>query len=356
MFNKKPLFMKKNFILFCLSLLLIIACSPKSDYNNSVYITYKDFKEVEKLESNVLIFDSLIMKPFSMQKHDTVLIIRNLNTEKIFQLFNLNTDKEIGQRISVGQGPNEMLSPFFVSCDTAIILFDMSNSTISKFTVEDFIHEKDPTPYEKIKLAEQILSEIVMLGDEIIGSLYHSEAPYYKFDENGNKTTPFGSYPVSNLSYSESELASAYFSAITSNSLDKVAVSHFWSDLISIYDKNGTLIKNIHGPEHFYPHLKTFDENGMTFSKAVPGKSRDAFYCPISIGNNLFVLFNGKDPYEKEYNTLSKRILVYSWDGVPQKIYELDRGVSRIIVDEKNKKIYGITSDPEYMILEFSYS
>ena len=151
------------------------------------------------------------------------------------------------------------------------------------------------------------------------------------------------------------EIVEAYRPVLTSNLTDKVAVCYYWTDLIEIYDKEGKLDKRIHGPEHIYPHFEGHIDGEMSFSKTVPGRSRDAFYCPVSVGDNIFVLFNGKFPNEEGYNVLANQIFVFDWDGKPQKIYELDRGISNMDVDEKNKKIYGISDDPEYQVIEFSY-
>lgn len=73
------------------------------------------------------------------------------------------------------------------------------------------------------------------------------------------------------------------------------------------------------------------------------------------MGDEFFVLFSGKSMDEENYNILSDEIFVFSWDGIPKKILSLDQGVFAFTVDEKNKKIYGISNTPEYHIVEFAY-
>jgi hypothetical protein len=344
-----------HFIVVSVLSFFLAACSWQNKYQHSESIDLNDFKTIEQLKGNVVAFDSIIMKPWLLQVYDTLLITCNLNTDKLLHVFDLKNRKQIAQRISMGQGPTEMLNPFFIPNDSVIMLFDLGKSIISKYDIRDFVASSDPFPFEQIKLNEGIMSEMVLVEDGIIGSPYHPEYAFYKFDKSGNNVNSFGERPVSDITYSDIEIVSAYRAGLTSNSIDKVAVCYYWTDLIEIYAKDGKLEKRIHGPEHFYPHFKGFTEGGMIYSKTIPGQSRDAYYSPVSVGENIFVLFNGKDPDEAGYNILANRIFVFGWDGTPQKMYELDRGISNMDVDEKNKKIYGISDDPEYQIIEFSY-
>lgn len=52
---------------------------------------------------------------------------------------------------------------------------------------------------------------------------------------------------------------------------------------------------------------------------------------------------------------LPDRIFVFDWNGIPQKIYTLDQGIINFAVDKVQKKIYGISSSPEFHVVEFSY-
>jgi hypothetical protein len=199
------------------------------------------------------------------------------------------------------------------------MLFDLGKSVISKYNIQNFITSFDPIPFEQIKLSEQIMGEMVLVEGGIIGSPYHPKHAFYKFDKLGNEMHIFGERPVSDITYSDIEIVDAYRSVLTSNSIDKVAVCYYRTDLIEIYDKDGKLEKRIHGPEHSYPYYKGYTDGGMIYSKTIPGKSRDAYYSTVSVKENICVLFNGKDPDEAGYNILANRTFVFAWDGTPQK-------------------------------------
>lgn len=342
-------------ILFILLFCTITSCSYENKYQDETSFTLNDFTEQQSLVGSPVNFDDIILRPNQIQIFDTLLITCNLGNERLFHIFNLKSKKKIGERISVGQGPDEMIQPYFIYNQKDIIIFDMITSIVSKYSIEEFINNPDPKAFEKIKIEEQVMSEINLLGNEMIGSLYRPEHPLYLFDKNGKKTKGFGAYPISNITYSDVEIVEAYRSIFTTNQNDKVAVCHFWTDLIDIYSKEGNLLKRLHGPKHIFPHFKEYNNGNIVTAKAERGTHQDAFYSPVNVGEDFFVLYNGKSLEEPEYNILSKQIFVFGWDGTPKQVFSLDQGVSRIAVDSKNKKIYGISNDPEYHIIEFSY-
>lgn len=61
--------------------------------------------------------------------------------------------------------------------------------------------------------------------------------------------------------------------------------------------------------------------------------------------------------HEKVYSTnyYGHSIFVFDWDGSLKKHFVLDKGILRMVVDENHRKIYGISDDPEYQIIVFSY-
>lgn len=104
----------------------------------------------------------------------------------------------------------------------------------------------------------------------------------------------FGTYPKTEQEYTPAELINAFRADLTTNRKEKVAITHYFTDLICIYNVNGTLEKQLRGPDHFASVFKEFRDGDIIGSKASPQTYRDAFYSPVNVGNSLFVLYNGK--------------------------------------------------------------
>lgn len=342
-------------LLLTLNVFLLLSCGDRNEYQMSTPISERDFLK-QSLTGSVLDFEDLIMNPNQLIVYDTLLITCNQNTSKLFHIFDLKTKKKIGESVSMGQGPMEMIQPYFIEDKSSISIYDMMTTVVSQYTIEEFISNSVPSPIRQSKLSERIFSKMAFLGNDIVGSPYNPQHPFYLFSEKGEKKGDFASYPVSGLTYSDLEIIEAYRVDIVSNQKNRVAFCYNFTDLIEIYDKDGVLLKRMHGPANFFPHFKEYTDGVVLTAKPVEGKYRAAFYNPVSVGSDFFVLFNGRNIRDKDFSMLATQIFVFDWEGNPQKIFSLDRGVSSIAVDQKNKKIYGISNHPEYCIIEYSYT
>ena len=348
---------RKSYII--LFLIVLVACSDKngSNYQDATIIEYKDFASIQKLVGKVFLSDKEVLKPMRVYVCDTILVTMNPMEKKLFHLFDLNSKRKIGQRISLGQGPNEMIRPSIIKFDeNQIIIFDVASFTLFTYDTADFISKEITLPVERRTLELQAYGEIGMLADCLIGSTYNPKNQFVKFNNAGNKVGEFVYYPVvTDLSYTDDEKLEAFKFSFVTNMKDRIAVCYKWTDLIDIYDQNGQLRKRIHGPEHSYARFKEF-HNGDAIAATPDKENKDSYFFPYNVGDDFFVLFNGKpwNPDAKEME-LPDRIFVFGWDGSPQKIYSLNQGIINFAVDKLHKKIYGISSSPEFHIVEFSF-
>ena len=174
-------------------------------------------------------------------------------------------------------------------------------------------------------------------------------------DEKGNTIREMIEFPQSNIPYSHSEKINAYYMNFTTNGIDKIVVCYSMTDLISIYDLNGVLLKRIHGPGHFFSYFKEIHNGNVVTSLMDRDKNRDAYFCPENVGERFFVLYDGEKVNATEHDSLCDYLYSFTWDGVPDLIYELSEPIFDYTVDVNAKKIYGISNNPEYHVVEFSY-
>lgn len=348
--------MKINILLVALVILLFSCSSNQNSYLDAHLFSVNDFKTSEQLTGKILELNDLVMRPTDILVCDSLLITIEYGGDKLFHIYNLKEQKQVNQCIVMGQGPNDMLQPEFMHRNGNFLkIIDLASSTVYEYEIKDFITNPEPKPIHRIKLEEQIFLTAQQAADNIIGYSYGTENRVYKFDLTGKKTDALVNYPVSSIEYSDMEKMDAFYMKFITNGSDKIALCHYMTDLIEIYDTNGVLQKRMHGPEQFLAHFKQIQDGPMGASP-VKGMNRDAFMCPRNAGNEFFVLYNGGYIDDPGHTTSCNRLFSFSWDGTPQKNYNLDDPIFSFTIDTQNKKIYGISETPEFHIVEYSYN
>ena len=348
--------MKINILIASFITFLFSCNSKQAHYLDTHLFTLNDFRSSEQLEGKILKLDDLVMRPTDILTIDSLLITIEYGGDKLFHIYNLKTQNQINKCIVIGQGPNDMLQPEFMQCDESFIkIVDLATSTIYKYSTLDFISNPEPKYIHRTKLEKQIFLTAQQSEDNILGYSYGIEERLYKFDLTGKLTDSFINYPTSSIEYSDMEKMDAFYMKFITNGSDKIVLCHYMTDLIEIYDINGVLQKRMHGPEQFLAHFKQIQDGPMGASP-IKGMNRDAFMCPRNAGNEFFVLYNGRYIDDPNHTTSCNRLFSFSWDGTPQRIYNLNDPIFSFTVDTKNKKIYGISETPEFHIVEYSYN
>lgn len=337
--------------------IILLSCSQKDIYENAYAFTIKDFKDSQDLKGIVLSFDSLIMRPSDVLVVDSLLITIEPSTNKIFHLFNLKDKKQIGRRINQGQGPKDMIWPKFLGYDNNTIkIMDMPTFTMFEYRDTDLIKEPEPEPIRRIRLKNSIFIDAEIVNDHIIGYFDDKHYQLNIFDLNGEEVNKIAQYPTPSIPLSDMEKKEVFYMNFTTDGVDKIAICYYMTDLIEIYGINGDLHKRIHGPEQFISRFKEYRDGEITGSSPVKGANRDAFFSPVNAGDVFFVLYNGGSLDDPGHSSSCNQLFSFSWDGIPQKIYNLDDPIFSFTVDTQNKKIYGISETPEFHIVEYTYN
>lgn len=349
--------MKKIHFIVLLFVISIASCNSKKEkYEHATTFTYHDFSAKKDLKATKLEFDSLIMLPMDLLAFDSVLITIESGKEKIFHVYNIKKGTHINACIRRGQGPEDMLQPEFMNSDGKYLrIIDLATSTVYEYDKEDFITNPQPKPMNRIKLEKQIFLTAQQIKDKIMGCSYAGDKRLYVFDLNGKEINSIIDYPPTTIPQSEIEKRDAYYMKFISNEIDRIALCYYMTDLIEIYDLEGALLKRLHGPEQFFSRFKEYHDGKYIGASPEKGLNRDAYMCPRNAGDEFFVLFNGGYIDEPNHTTSCKKLFSFTWDGIPNKMYNLDDPIFSFSVDSKNKKIYGISETPEFHIVTYSY-
>lgn len=349
--------MKKNnyiHILASVFLVLLSSCQESKKYSGAELISFSDFKGPISLKGDSLAFDDILLKPVKIHLVDSFLIMKNRNTEQTYYIFNVFTKKKICECVPFGIGPGEMIDPRFISStDGNIWIFDKNRQVLCICDRQTFFQGESLIVNKSIKF-ENFCNNIVPIpGKGFIASIFDKNKRFGLFNQNGDTICYKGEYPELSSLTTHIEQVEGFMSEFTVNAEEnRIFVSHSRTDLIEYYDTDMNLIKRIHGPEHFFPEVHQEGDRIATNK----GAERDAYYCPLSVGKKVFVLYSGKFFNPMNHDYLKDKILVFDWNGAPQQYYQLDTPIFDFAVDEKRGVIYGLTDKPESHIVQFNFN
>ena len=344
--------------LICSFFICFISCNKKEHYQNTSEITFGSFGSPVYLKAETVDLDAPLMKPRRVIQIDSFLFAQNVQTEFFVDRYNMNTLKKTGEYITFGGGPDELLWLHKIQQkDSSTWFFDSQKRTFTQYGVRDLC-EKDTFTFQQKVRIEDPFSDVLALPDNrfvaTILSSQHKRLTFY--DAKGKMIETTGDFPSFGKEFTKIETLEGYVcEMVLSSDIKKIILFYKQTDLVEVYDVSGHLIKRIHGPEHFFPDVKEQSYGEKTKVSASPNESRDAYFCPAIVGEEIFVLYSGKlyNPDQPSY--LLNQLFVFDKNGNPQKQFELSEPIFTFTVDPVKHVIYGLTDNPEFRILKYSY-
>lgn len=347
--------MKK--VYYILIILLCNSCNTSDGYKDVEKFTTQDVKETVSLAGEVVNFDEMIMMPKYMALVDTILVIVNGNTEYVIYCFNIKSHKKLVKSITRGNGPGDLIhvqNMQFV--DTCIWIFDMQQQKIQQYGKHDICFSPNPKMLNSVRL-KNFSNSVFILPEQnkfIASTVQPDKKRFVLYDTESNILNEFGDFPQLNASMTSFEAIQSFVGNLIYSD-GKFIFACNRTDLIEIYNFDGSLNKRLHGPDGFIPHLKQRGvEGGGIAVSDIKGQSRDGYFFPVAYGNELWVLYDGRYIDNIDPDHLLNTIIVFNLDtGIPVRLIHLDKAISRFTIDEKNNVIYAISSDPDCHIVRF---
>ncbi|RHJ93004.1 BF3164 family lipoprotein [Parabacteroides bouchesdurhonensis] len=348
-----------HFLILFSFLLGSVSCNSKLSYENSSLLQWDDFSHFSELQSKNLKFREPLLRPTRVYCINNTLIFKDDSEDNILHQYDSKTLQKKGSFFTFGSGPDEFL--WIHHCqplDTNIWISDLQKRSINQYDIK-MINKMDSNNIKAIKRIqfEDHFSSITVLPNGHFMATINN--PKHKritlFDENGNFIKTAGEFPPFQKELTPFEsIEGFYCSIVLSPYKNFIYLFYKQTDLIEQYDLEGNLIKRIHGPEHFFPEVKEASKNDMTHVSSIPEKSKDAYFCPVVTNDKMYVLYSGAyfDPKQPTY--LMKHLFVFNNDGTPIQRYLLDQSIFCFAVNEETNKLYGISNDPEFHIVEYS--
>jgi hypothetical protein len=332
-------------IILLIVLFFLFACSDRK--NN-----YKDVFEIKKnVELNLIEYPDILGLSMQLLKKDSLFLINDFRGDSLIHVFDMKNMQLIRKIISVGNGPNEFISPLeihftdnnlYIFYRQAFLLYSLPNSMILE----------EGENMKKLFQAPSKANHLYPLSDSVFISSGFYQKRYALIDQKGQVFKEFGEYP-------------AYWGGEDDIPVEARAMFHqtnflkhpnipylltYSSHIIEIYDivnsNDPVLIKNILMGKYNYDYTVG---NILTANKRADTE-RGIVYVAYS-HKYIYVVY---DP-NKNMNEEDKgsQICVYDWNGNPIELLQFDKNISCLVIDEDEKKGYVIAANPNDSLMYF---
>lgn len=285
---------------------------------------------------------------------DSFLVCANLRDSALLDIYNLHTQKIIRQIVTRGNGPGECLgveSYILLPGKRSFWVYDITSAKLVLINLDKALIKKDYRPEREIMLAGNLKNMYSprRVTDSLFsgGSFAQGDNRYLYFNTRSEITNKIGRLPV----FEKAKLPSSNSDKLNINAIilgtvmekhpeqDELFIAYKKTDRIEIY-KNDSLQQVINGPAFFEPVQRLIKQGNVIIPQDIR-KTKFAFVDITSWNNDVFCLYSGR-----EDNALGNRIIVFDWNGRPQRYYVFDENIFNICIYEFNneKRLYTVNS------------
>jgi len=336
--------MKKLNLLFFV-VFFLFACTNRHNNNDNVF-------EVQKsIELNSIEYPDILGISMQLLKKDSLLLINDFRGDSLIHVFDLKKMQLVRKIISVGNGPNELISPLEIHfTDNNLYIFYRQASILYSIPNTNIL-EGSKNMKELFRISSDA-NHLYPLSDSIFIASGFYQKRYAIINNKGEIIKKFGEYP----SYWSEEhdipdKARAMFHQ--TNFLKHPNGQRFLtysSHIIEIYNEdlinaNPVLIKKILIGKYQYDYIIT---NILSANKK-PDTERGIVYVACS-HKYIYVVY---DPSKNTNESENSQIFVYDWNVHPIEKLLFNKKISCLFIDENGGKGYVIAEDPNDSLMYF---
>ena len=348
----------KSYPLLAVVLFVICSCSENGAINNTTRFTKDDFEETISLKGNIVPIDTL-WKPTNIWCRDSLLITVDMYSDNFIQVYHKRKGYKVAENIPRGSGPGESLNCWSLQLfSDKLWAFDMQLAKVDAFQIDSFLTRRNNKPIQTVRFVDAAPTGIVVLSDStFLGTdLGKKDNMVTKYDKEGACIPDFKvAYPeVSGKEIPDNLKKRFWENRIYYNpKTDNVVIFYVYTDLIEIYDSKMQLKKRIQGPDHFMPILGNKNVEGHDFAYVLQDETKFAYLFGVLTDTEIWTLYYGISP--EKGKEMQHNLFVFDYDGNPLRHYELDTPILYFSVDQKEHAIYGISEQPDPVIIQFKY-
>jgi len=343
--------MKKISLLLLIATLVIQGCNKEHKAK-----TFTPDKRIVSVKEKIkdLPFSEIVQVGV-VEITDSIIIVEDYSgfNDRILYLLNRNDFQPIAKSLKSGKGPGEITRAGFMTTDLLklkLYLNDHGKNVVWEIPIDSMISNPEYLPSQNLRRNPQLLlQEYYPLDDSImLGIAMHPLSPSTfeiktaKWNVKKNTIIEFGyEHPnaqgiyLSTMDFGISLKHSCYFKA------------HYWIDLLTICNLNGTLKCNIYGPD--WGKIGRYGSSIYFFGGVKPYHD---FVLAAYVGDKATIT----DENKREKGNSPSKLLVFNPEGDYIATIDLGINFTRFAVDEENNRIIlvsGAAEEPlKYFILD----
>ena len=341
----------KKCILCVVVVVAVIGCNRSSHGDSFSVSKVKTFPVNDSLRLRSFGLADELERPTRIYCYDTILALRDSQSEFFVHLVSTKQKKIIKQIIKKGQGPNELIGAWHLTSMDGkgnFYVHDVVANYLMRVNMASVL-SSDSSSFLKFNFRDELgladCSEI--LNDSVfVASGRFDDCRLVKFNNNGVVLDKLGGSPnIDKRRKGFDHLLSESYQGILKRKPDgsKYALACKYTDQIEIFDSNSSSLERvILGPVFIKPTYKVI-KNSMAMDR---GKSIEG-YSTIAVTNDYIIgLFSGilLSEFSAGDNTL---LLVFDWDGNPVARYLLDQKCISIDIDPERDILYALSLNPQ---------
>jgi hypothetical protein len=325
---------KRTIIILLYSILLYNAVSCKREQQEEY--NYLDLSKSSILNSSETLYEFYDSHPVSITVKDSIMFIIQVQSNICLIAFNLNSKKIVNYFGRLGQGPNEVLRPSFITSIDGfdVLIEDVNTKKIMKINKRKDNEYFDIDPYIEYPIRLYPSDETNFSTNFITGRMMDRGEMLYIYSKTADSLIHVNFYPI--IKHLKNDLNYVYASRIGLNEeKNRIVLGMSFFDLFGLYDLSGKRINTSCFSKNCIPKFESDDIN----QDLKEGHSRIVRVFPTN--DYCYLLRYTNKSVTGEYE---KTFIQLNWDGKLINSYKMQDDITggRFYVDEKERKLYAI--------------
>lgn len=349
--------MLNKYLLLTLCGIFLTACHNTTGNKDSMDLA--DFKVIEGTE---IMTDADLLNPDGLVAIDSGILVSDYQDQYLLQYYRTYEDSDPQYLAEKGSGPNEFINTrniYYNPVTDALTIYDGALKNITTYPVNDNVILDDDESYHRINVADIGVYEIMPLKSGFIGTGVFSGRPFVRINQEGDKISDFGSFPVDSTEIKDPFAFHLIFqSRIIANPQGTRMVSASpYCDWLAFYEINsdsGRLIKEYYS---YPPKVKAEKPDTHTTHAILDSDCIHTYRHLSSTDNYVYLLYDGRTERDiKDKKFTSRYIMKYTWDGEFVDGYRFDEKIYDFTVTNDDSIIIGLVACGDDDVIIKSYN